>query len=172
MQLHPLYSSTSLLSNMYVYISLLWRFSFQKDLFYKLWCFLWYILNSVCHASLWRSLFPLPQVSSLLPLPPWWHCGLPPWLYSELLQLYYRGRTSSWNRRVYMLGHMDDIDLNVSTCNMLPSAGSLFLFQSLDKGASSTPPLPLLFLLKALTASSFNQIQLQFSREKLSVTMQ
>ena len=29
-------------------------------------------------SSLWRSLLLLPQVSSLFPLPPWWHCGLPP----------------------------------------------------------------------------------------------
>ena len=62
-------------------IRLLWRFPVQKDLFYKLWCFLRYYLDSVCHASLWRSLFPLPQVSLLLPLPPWWHYGLPPWLF-------------------------------------------------------------------------------------------
>ena len=64
-------------------------------------CFLQYVLN----CSLFpRSPFPLPhspiQVSSFLPLPPWWHFGLPPWLYSELLQLCYCGRTSSWNRRV------------------------------------------------------------------------
>ena len=50
--------------------------------------------------SLWRSLFPLSQVSSFLPLPSWWYCGLSAWLYSELLQLCYHGRTSSWNRRV------------------------------------------------------------------------
>ena len=37
-----------------------------------------YLTACVCHASLWRPLFPLPQVSSFLPLPPWWHCGLPP----------------------------------------------------------------------------------------------
>ena len=38
----------------------------------------------------------------------------------------------------------------------LPS--SLFLFQSLDKGAPPTPSLPLPFLPKALTISSSNQI--------------
>ena len=40
----------------------------------------------------------------------------------------------------------------------LTSAGSPFLFQSPDKGAPPTPPLPLLFPTKALTASSSNQI--------------
>ena len=40
----------------------------------------------------------------------------------------------------------------------LTSAGSPFLFQSPDKGAPPTPPLLLLFLPKALTASSSNQI--------------
>ena len=40
----------------------------------------------------------------------------------------------------------------------LTSAGSPFLFQSLNKGAPPTPPLPLLFLPKALTTSSSNQI--------------
>ena len=51
-------------------------------------------------------------------------------------------------------------DNNYTECfNMqLTSAGSPFLFQSPDKGAPPTPPLPLLFLPKALTASSSNQI--------------
>ena len=40
----------------------------------------------------------------------------------------------------------------------LTSAGSPFLFQSLDKGAPPTPPLPLLVPPKALTPSSSNQI--------------
>ena len=40
----------------------------------------------------------------------------------------------------------------------LTRAGSPFLFQSPDKGAPSTPPLPLLFPPKTLTASSYNQI--------------
>ena len=40
----------------------------------------------------------------------------------------------------------------------LSSAGFLFLFQSPDKGAPPTPPLPLLFPPKALTTSSSNQI--------------
>ena len=40
----------------------------------------------------------------------------------------------------------------------LTSAGSPFLFQSPNKGAPPTPPLPLLFLPKTLTASSSNQI--------------
>lgn len=40
----------------------------------------------------------------------------------------------------------------------LTSAGSPFLFQSPDEGAPPTPPLPLLFLPKALTVSSSNQI--------------
>ena len=51
-------------------------------------------------------------------------------------------------------------DDNYSECfNMqLTSAGSPFLFQSPNKGTPPTPPLPLLFLPKALTASSSNQI--------------
>ena len=40
----------------------------------------------------------------------------------------------------------------------LTSAGSPFLLQSPNKGAPPTPPLPLLFPPKALTASSSNQI--------------
>ena len=40
----------------------------------------------------------------------------------------------------------------------LSSAGSPFLFQSPEKGAPPTPPLPLLFPPKTLTASSSNQI--------------
>ena len=40
----------------------------------------------------------------------------------------------------------------------LTSAGSSFLFQSANKGAPPTPPLPLLFLPKTQTASSSNQI--------------
>ena len=40
----------------------------------------------------------------------------------------------------------------------LPSAGSPFLFQSPDKGAPPTPPFPLLFPPKTLTASNSNQI--------------
>ena len=98
-----------------------------------------------------------------VPLLPWWHCGLSPWLYSELLQLCYLGRTSSWNRSVCWLlcriyrWYGDD---NYSECfNMqLTSAGSPFLLQSPNKGAPPTPPLPLLFHPKALTSSSSNQI--------------
>lgn len=40
----------------------------------------------------------------------------------------------------------------------MPTPGSPFLFQSPDEGAPPTPPLPLLFLPKALTTSSSNQI--------------
>ena len=40
----------------------------------------------------------------------------------------------------------------------LAGAGSPFLFQSPNKGAPPTPPLPLLFLPKTQTASSSNQI--------------
>ena len=40
----------------------------------------------------------------------------------------------------------------------LPSAVSPLLFQSPNKGAPPTPPLPLLFLSMSLTASSSNQI--------------
>ena len=53
-----------------------------------------------------------------------------------------------------------DRDDNYSECfNMqLTSAGPPFLFQSPNKGAPPTPPLPLLFPPKALTASRSNQI--------------
>ena len=53
-----------------------------------------------------------------------------------------------------------DRDDNYSECfNMqLTSAGPPFLFQSSNKGAPPTPPLPLLFPPKALTASRSNQI--------------
>ena len=57
-----------------------------------------------------------------------------------------------------ILGHMDDIDMTVSTCTCQVLAGSPFLFQCPNNAAPPNPPLPLLFPPKALTTSSSNQI--------------
>ena len=89
-------------------------------------------------------------------MPPWWYCGLPPWLYSELLYscvilAEFQAETEGYARPY---GWHRNECFNM----LLTSAGSPFLLQSLDKGAPPTPLLPLLFPPKALTASSSNQI--------------
>ena len=138
----------------------------MKDLFlimhhpmHEIECFLQDILNCSLFS---RSLFPLP-------LPPfkclhYYHCLLGGTVGCQrdcirschccvILQNFKLKQKG-------MLGHMNDIcrDDNYSECfNMqLTSAGSSFLFQSLNKGAPPTPPLPLLFPPKALTASNLN----------------
>ena len=59
----------------------------------------WWTSHMTC-CQMCTSLFPLPQVSSLPPLPPWWHCVLPLWLYLELLQLCCAQRSTNWNGKV------------------------------------------------------------------------
>ena len=120
----------------------------------------------MCHASLWRSLLTLP------PLP---HAGVLISTTASLVALWvvtvtvFRVVTAVLSWQHFKLKQKGMLtakpyrwyrDDNYSECfNMqLTSAGCLFLFQSPNKGAPPTPPLPFLLHPKALTASSSNQI--------------
>ena len=91
-----------------------------------------------------RSLFPLLQVSSLLPLLPWWHCGLSPWLFLELLQLCCAQRSTNWNRKVISPLCSECCNIQVLLCSAISVViyYPFFLLQSSIKRTSL-----LLFLL-------------------------
>ena len=131
-----------------------------------------YILNwpvgvkLICAWKIWLLLFS-PQVSSLLPLSPWWHCGWQPWPYLELLLLCFVGGFTNWNRMVCITTnqivacyYIVNVQHSVDSCMFS------FLFQLATKGA---PPSPLPLLLPmTLTASTSNPtpttVQLKWDR--------
>ena len=134
MQLHSLYSSTSLLGNMYLAITKVFSSEgVHGDLCFPflryLHCYHCLLGGTVdCHRDCIRSCYS---------------CVILAELQAETEGY---ARSHGWHR-------------NECFNMQLPSAGSPFLFQSLDKGAPPPLPLPLLFFPKALTASSSNQIQ-------------
>ncbi len=114
-------------------------------------CFL-YILIYMCHASLCLPFLRyLHCYHYLLGGTVGCHCGCIWSCYSCVILAELQAETEGYARPY---GWHRNECFNIQ----LPSAGSSFLFQSLDKGAPPTPPLPLLFPPKTLTASSSNQI--------------
>ena len=152
-------------------IWLLWRFSVQKDLFHKLWCFLRYILNCMCHLRQFVEI-SVPPFSGVLISTIAFLVVL--WVVSVTV-LGVVTAVLSWQnfklKQKGMLGHMDDIEMNVSTCSweelVLPFLFSLSTKELLPLLSSPSSPPRRPWQHPAPTKS-----QLLFSGEGPSVTMQ
>ena len=111
------------------------------------------------HASLSRSLFTLPPFPCSCPY--YYHCllGGTVGCHRDCIRSCYSCVILA-DLQAETEGYARPYGWHRSECfNMqLPSAGSLFLFQSPSNAAPPTHPLSLLFLPKTLTASSSNQI--------------
>ena len=92
-------------------------FQFRRSWFYKLWCFLQYILNCMCHLRQFVEI-SVPPFSGVLISTIAFLVVL--WVVSVTV-LGVVTAVLSWQnfklKQKGMLGHMDDIEMNVSTCS-------------------------------------------------------